>query len=61
MANTFKDSVMAMPHCIDNFVPGLLDIAELPDILGLIAPRPLLIESGTKDPIFPIVAAKKGT
>ncbi len=58
-ANTFKDSVMAMPHCIDNFVPGLLDIAELPDILGLIAPRPLLIESGTKDPIFPIVAAKK--
>jgi dienelactone hydrolase len=55
-ANTFHDSVMAMEHCIDNFVPGLVRHAELPDILSLIAPRPLLMESGTEDPIFPIQA-----
>ncbi|MGI6189306.1 MAG: dienelactone hydrolase family protein [Caldicoprobacteraceae bacterium] len=52
--NSFKDSIMSIYHCIDNFVPGMLKYAELPDIIGLIAPRPLLVESGTKDPIFPI-------
>jgi len=57
--NTFKDSVMSIWHCVDNFVPKLVNYAEMPDILGLIAPRPLLIESGKSDPIFPIEAAKK--
>ncbi|MBM7565204.1 dienelactone hydrolase family protein [Paenibacillus sacheonensis] len=56
-ANTFQASVLAVPHCIDNFVPGLSQLAEMPDLLGLIAPRPLLIEAGTKDHIFPIQAA----
>jgi len=58
-ANTFKDSIMSVYHCIDNFIPGILRYAEMPDIIGLIAPRPLLIESGTRDPIFPIGAAHK--
>lgn len=52
----FRGSVMAMHHCIDNFVPGILKYAELPDIVSLIAPRPLLIEAGTKDHIFPILS-----
>ncbi|MDA3847766.1 MAG: hypothetical protein PF505_14705, partial [Vallitaleaceae bacterium] len=58
-ANTFKDSIMGMAHCIDNFVPGLLEVAEMPDIIGLIAPRPLLIEAGKQDPIFPVKASLK--
>lgn len=57
-ANTFKDSVMAMFHCVDNFIPGIINIAEMPDLIGLIAPRALLLESGTEDPIFPISAAR---
>ncbi len=57
--NTFRDSVMSVFHCVDNFIPGLVNNAEMPDILGLIAPRPLLIESGSKDPIFPIEAAQR--
>ncbi len=57
--NTFIDSVMSIFHCVDNFIPGLVNHAEMPDILGLIAPRPLLVESGTKDPIFPIEATRK--
>lgn len=57
--NTFKDSVMSILHCVDNFVPGLVNHAEMPDILGLIAPRPLLVESGISDPIFPIEATKR--
>lgn len=52
----FQGSVMAMHHCIDNFVPGILKYAELPDIVSMIAPRPLLIEAGTKDHIFPILS-----
>ncbi len=51
---TFKHSIMAMFHCECNFVPGLLNLCEMYDVAGLIAPRPLLIIAGQKDPIFPI-------
>ena len=57
--NTFKSSVLAIPHCIDNFFPNLVRIAELPDLIGLIAPRPLLVESGTEDSIFPVAAVRE--
>lgn len=56
--NTFKDAIMSVHHCIDNYIPGILKYAELPDIIGLIAPRPLFIESGKEDPIFPIKGVK---
>jgi dienelactone hydrolase len=55
--NTFRDSVGSLAHCIDNYVPGILNWAEMYDIAGLIAPRPLFIESGERDPIFPIHAS----
>jgi dienelactone hydrolase len=58
-SNTFRDSVMAMHHCIDNFIPGILKHGEMPDIIGLIAPRPLLMEAGDVDNIFPIASSKK--
>ena len=51
---TFKDSILSVYHCEDNFIPGVLKYGEMYDIASLIAPRPLLIESGTKDNIFPI-------
>jgi dienelactone hydrolase len=55
--NTFRDSVGSLAHCIDNYVPGILNWAEMHDIAGLIAPRPLFVESGEKDAIFPIAAS----
>jgi len=55
--NTFRDSVGSLAHCIDNYVPGVLNWAEMYDIAGLIAPRPLFVESGERDPIFPIHAS----
>lgn len=58
-ANTFKDSIMSIYHCVDNFIPGISLAAEMPDILGLIAPHPLLLEAGTRDHIFPIGAVRK--
>jgi dienelactone hydrolase len=55
--NTFRDSVGSLAHCIDNYVPGILNWAEMHDVGGLIAPRPLFVESGEKDNIFPIQAS----
>ncbi len=51
---TFRDSIMAMPHCGCNFVPGLLTVAEMADVLGLFAPKPVVVVTGKDDPIFPI-------
>lgn len=56
--NTFRDSIMSLSHCIDNYVPGILQWAEQYDVAGLIAPRPLFAESGSRDPIFPIAGSK---
>lgn len=57
--NTFKESIFAVHHCIDNYTPGLLAQAELPELIGLIAPRPLFLEAGQNDPIFPARGFKK--
>jgi dienelactone hydrolase len=55
--NTFRDSIGSIAHCIDNYVPGVLNWAEMHDIAGLIAPRPLFVESGERDNIFPVKAS----
>ena len=55
--NTFVDSIGSLSHCIDNYVPGILNWAEMHDIGGLIAPRPLFSEAGERDNIFPIKAS----
>ncbi|MDE0397609.1 MAG: prolyl oligopeptidase family serine peptidase [Candidatus Poribacteria bacterium] len=56
--NTFRDSILSLSHCIDNYIPNVLQYAEMYDIAGLIAPRALFIESGTEDTIFPIEATR---
>jgi len=57
--NTFRDCIMSVSHCIDNYVPGILNWAEMYDVAGLIAPRPLFAESGERDDIFPIAASRE--
>jgi len=57
--NTFRDSLMSIEHCPCNYVPGILQYAEMGDLAGLIAPCPLLVEAGEHDPIYPIVGAKQ--
>ena len=56
--NTFRDSILSLSHCIDNYIPNVLQYAEMYDIAGLIAPRALIVESGTEDTIFPIEATR---
>ena len=58
--STFRESVLAMGHCPCNYVPGLSEFGEMHDLAGLIAPRPMLVEAGTHDPIFPISAVRSG-
>jgi dienelactone hydrolase len=56
--NTFRDSILSIAHCIDNYVPGILNWAENYDVASLIAPRYLFSEGGDQDPIFPVAATK---
>lgn len=46
----YKDSLLELNgNCSCNYVPHLWEYVDMGDIGALIAPRPLLIESGTKD------------
>jgi hypothetical protein len=56
--SAFKDSILAMSHCFCNMVPGLAKFGEMNDLIGLIAPRPVLVEAGRQDCIFPIAAVR---
>ncbi len=57
--NSFKDSILSLWHCPDNYIPNILSIGEISDFASSIAPRKLLIESGTKDKLFPIEASRE--
>lgn len=48
---TFQDSLLATHHCGCVYVPGLYPVADLSDIAGLIAPRPLVLVAGLGDPL----------
>jgi dienelactone hydrolase len=52
--SSFRSSIMSTIHCDCNYLPGILQYAEMADLAALIAPRSLLIEAGTQDPIFPV-------
>jgi len=58
--STFRDSILGMSHCACNFAPGLAAFGEMSDLAGLIAPRPMLVEAGTYDSIFPLRAVRAG-
>ncbi len=56
---TFSDSSMSIYHCECNYIPKLLKYAEMSDIMGLFAPKPVVIVAGKEDPIFPIAGVRK--
>ncbi len=56
--STFQASIQSMFHCVCNYVPGILQAAEMGDVAGLIAPRPLVVVSGKEDGIFPLGPAQ---
>lgn len=56
---TFRESIMSIYHCADNYIPGLLKYAEMSDVLGLFAPKPVVVVAGKRDPIFPIGGTRR--
>jgi len=56
---TFADSLMSIYHCADNYLPGVLQWAEMADIMGLFAHKPVVLVSGAEDEIFPLAGAQK--
>ncbi|NJL31030.1 MAG: hypothetical protein HC898_05065 [Phycisphaerales bacterium] len=56
---TYRGSIMSIYHCPDNYIPGLLRWAESADIVGLFAPKPVVVVAGNKDDIFPIQHVRK--
>ncbi len=55
---TFEHSIGSIKHCACNYIPGMLQAAEMADVAALIAPRPFLAVNGAQDPIFPIEATR---
>lgn len=43
-----------------NALPGLLHVADLPEIAALVAPRPLLVQNGCDDRLYDLDAVKNG-
>lgn len=56
---TFRASILAMAHCVCNYVPHILDYMEMYDVAALIAPRLLYVISGVEDPIFPLAGVEE--
>lgn len=55
--NTFRERLTIDASCGAQFVHGLLAYADTPEVFGLIAPRPLLLELGTVDGTSPEIFA----
>ncbi len=48
----YRDSLLELNgNCACNYVPGLWETADMGDIAALVAPRPLLVETGRGDPL----------
>lgn len=47
----FKESMLETSVCLCNYVPHLYEYLDIGDIAACIAPRPLLIETGSNDPL----------
>jgi hypothetical protein len=57
---TFEDSWLSLPHCACGYLPGIMPVADMPDIGGLVAPRRLLIVAGRNDPLARLSGVQTG-
>ncbi len=58
LTSLYEQTFVRGDTCGQQIVPGLLQWGDLSDVACLIAPRALLVESGTQDPSFDIDAAR---
>lgn len=55
---TFEKSIGSLEHCPCNYLPGMLQLGEMSDVAGLVAPRAFCAVNGVEDDIFPITATR---
>jgi hypothetical protein len=48
-----------MEHCECNYIPHILQYAEMGDLAAMVAPRPLRFINGERDASFPIEATRQ--
>ncbi len=56
---TFEASIAAVDHCECNYLPGVLELGEMWDVAGLVAPRPFVAVAGRRDQIFPVEGVER--
>lgn len=54
----FSESIAAMHHCCCNAVPGIMNYLDMADVVGLAAPKRVVVVNGVTDEIFPIESAR---
>lgn len=57
---SFDASKMSLYHCGCGYIPGVLQVAEMDDLAGLVAPKPMVIVAGAEDEILPIDGVRAG-
>ncbi len=57
---TFESTWLYKRHCACGYIPGLLKVADMPDLAGLIAPRHLILVAGRKDAIARFDGVEQG-
>lgn len=57
---TFESSWLKYPHCACGYLPSLLEVADMPDLTALIAPRNLIIVAGREDYLADLEGVKEG-
>jgi dienelactone hydrolase len=58
--NLLQERFQALRQCGAQVFPGLIRYGDTPEIFSLIAPRPLVIEWGLRDPLIPHDWADRG-
>lgn len=48
---TYESTWLYKKHCACGYLPGILKVADMPDLAGLIAPRHLVLVAGKEDSI----------
>ena len=57
--SSYEKSILAMPHCECNYIPGMLNLGNMGDLAGLVAGRHLCVIQGKEDSIFPLDGARE--
>jgi dienelactone hydrolase len=57
---TYESTWLYKPHCACGYLPGILKVADMPDLAGLIAPRDLILVAGKGDHIARFDGVEEG-